>query len=93
MAWRACTAGVGNNRWMVTRAGPPPFHRLGSTSFFFPLTHSKFSKSTQDLCLEKWAIAAYKTVHPHNAGHMAKTRISHVYTRGLSCAVAKTATP
>ena len=41
-------------------------------------------KQYSRLCLEKWATPAYDTVDPRNAGHMAKTQSSHVYTRGLS---------
>ena len=54
--------------------------------FFF--MDSKSSKSTQHLCLGKWATPAYDTVDLRNAGQS-----SHAYTRGLSCAVGKTATP
>ena len=45
------------------------------------------------MCLEEWASPAYDTVDPRKAGHMAKTQSSHAYTRGLSDAVGKTATP
>ena len=34
-------------------------------------------KSTQDVCLGKWATPAYDTVDPRNAGHKAKTQSSH----------------
>ena len=59
----------------------------------FFLTDSRSSKSTQDCAWEKWATPPYDTVDPRNAGHMAKTQGSHAYTRGLSDAVGKTATP
>ena len=56
-------------------------------------TDSRKFKEYSRLCLGKWASPAYDTVDPRNAGHMAKTQSSHVYTRGLSDAVGKTATP
>ena len=72
---------------------------LGTTSFAlflsFFLTDSgirQFNEYSR-LCLGKWASPAYDTVDPRNAGHMAKTRSSHAYNRGLSDAVDKTATP
>ena len=60
--------------------------------FFFFDGLQKFKEYSR-LCLGKWASPAYDTVDPRKAGHMAKTQSSHVYTRGLSDAVGKTATP
>ena len=62
-----------------------------ATLFFFEGIQ-KF-KGYSRLCLEKWASPAYDTVDPCKTGHMTKTEISHVYTRGLSRAVGKAATP
>ena len=55
--------------------------------FFFGLLQ-KFKEYSR-LCLAKWASPAYDTVDPCNAGHMAKTQVSHAYTRGLFDAVGK----
>ena len=62
----------------------------GEGKFFHRL--QKFKEYSRQ-CLGKWASPAYDTVDPRNAGHMAKTKSSHAYTRGLSDAVGKTATP
>ena len=61
------------------------------TVLFF-LTDSRSSQDSR-LRLGKWATPAYDTVDPRNAGDMAKTQSSHAFTRGLSDAVGKTATP
>ena len=63
----------------------------GGVSFFFD--RLKKFKEYSRLCLGKWASPAYDTVDPRKAGHMTKTQSSHAYTRGLSDAVGKTATP
>ena len=60
-----------------------------SCDFFFFLTDPRSSKSTQDCAWESGRLQHMIQWIPRNAGHMAKTQCSHVYTRGLSCAVGK----
>ena len=58
---------------------------------FFLLTPKV--QSVLKTVLGKWATPTYDIVDPRNARHMATTQTSHAYSRGLSDAVGKTATP